>query len=291
MGTSKQLWVKTIAGLFVVGIFLVAMASIDGCKKNDNSVDAGAGDTGISAADETADAADAVSDAVAGNNGGAMDQVNDVFEIAGGASIGSAGEGGLAKAFGDSTSLTYNASDTSWSLYVYRQRGVSWWLRNYWHQFVGSSGKAQAQRSGAVKINHKLLNGGGHFQTLRLIHDLQSISSNWTAALNGDTTVTINGTYNRSGRDSLILGNRKGTTLASSLSLTLKNVTGPRGRRVARSAATSGTIDVVYSVTITVPGKTPVTRTKSFTITLGGGNASFAIDGTNYTADLDTGDH
>jgi hypothetical protein len=271
-----------------IGIFFVGTAFIAGCKKSDSITDATP-----TVSDDVADAADAVSDALASNNGGAMDQVNDVFEIAGGIGVGGdAGVNMLAKSYSDSVSLKFNTSDTSWSLYIYRDRGTTArWSRSYKHQFIGPSGKAQAARVGAVLIKHQLLSGTGHFQTLRLIHDLTSISSNWTASINADTTVTINGTYSRAGRDSVILGSRKGTLMTDSLSLTFTNVKGPRGSRLSRSEKTSGTISGVYIATLSVPGKATRTITKTFTITLGGGNAVITIEGTTYTADLATGDH
>jgi hypothetical protein len=273
-----------------MGIFFVGTAFITGCKKSDSVTDAGQTTT---VSDDVADAADAVSDALASNNGGAMDQVNDVFEIAGGTGVGgAAGVNMLAKSYSDSVSLKFNTSDTSWSLYIYRDKGIAaWWSRNYKHQFIGPGGKAQAARVGAVLIKHQLLTGTGHFQTLRLIHDLMGISSNWTASINADTTITINGTYSRAGRDSVILGSRKGTLMTDSLSLTFTDVKGPRGTRLNRSEKTSGTISGVYIATISVPGKTTTTITKSFTITLGGGNATFTIDGNKFTADLATGNH
>ncbi len=275
---------------FLIGIFVLGIAFVAGCKKSDgNPVDTG---QTVTVSDDVADAADAVSDALASNNGGAMDQVNDVFEIAGGTGVGGyAASNMLAKSYGDSISLNFNARDTSWSLYVYRNRGTNVWSRSYRHQFIGPSGKAQAVRASAVVIKHQLLSGAGHFQTLRLIHDLTSISSNWTASINADTTVTINGMYNRAGRDSVILGARKGTLMTDSLSLTFIDVKGPRGGRLNRSEKTSGTISGVYIATLSVPGKATRTITKTFTITLGGGNAVITIDGTKFTADLATGDH
>ena len=261
---------------------LIAGSIFTGCKKNDNPVT----DETVVTTDEVAYA---VSDALASNNGGAIDQVNDVFEIAGGAGVG--GGEALGKAYGDSTLLKFNANDTSWSLYIYRARAIGWWSRTYWHQFIGSNGKAQQSRVGAVTVKHKIVSGSGHFQTLRLIHDLTSLSSNWTANLNADTTVTINGTYARSGRDSVILGTRKGSKFVSALSLTFTDVKGPRGSRMNRSEKTSGKIEGVHTATVTVPGKAPFTITKTFTITLGGGSATFTIDGTKFTADLSTGNY
>jgi hypothetical protein len=41
----------------------------------------------------------------------------------------------------------------------------------------------------------------------------------------------------------------------------------------------------------TAPGKAPYTVTKTFTIVLGGGDATFTIEGTKFVSDLATGDH
>ena len=243
---------------FLIGIFVLGTAFVAGCKKsNGNPVDGG---QTVTVSDDVADAADAVSDALASNNGGAMDQVNDVFEIAGGTGVGGdAGANMLAKSSSDSVSLSFNMRDTSWSLYVYRNRGTNVWSRSYRHQFIGPSGKAQALRVGAVFIKHQLLSGAGHFQTLRLIHDLTSISSNWTASINADTTVTINGTYSRAGRDSVILGARKGTLMTDSLSLTFIDVKGPRGSRLAdrrkRAEPSVGFISQHYQCPEKPPGQ------------------------------------
>lgn len=279
--TMRGIMIGFLAGVFVLAAF------ISGCKKNDSNPLG----TSTSVSDNDADVADAVSDALASNNGGAMDQVNDVFEIAGGVGVGSTL--GKTQADSNSTQLRFSDSDTAWYLSVYRSRGSSYWSRDYWHQFIGASGKAQKARVGAVLIHHKLQDGSGHFQTLRLIHDLTSIHSDWFASINPDTTVTINGTYQRTGRDSItvLVGPRKGSLLVDTLSMTFTNVTGPKRARYLHSEKTSGTIDIVYSATITAPGKSTVYIRKEFTVSLGGGIAHFSIDGSDVNAALDTGDH
>ena len=273
-----------------IGIFFVGTIFIAACKKSDSIADTGQTTT---VSDDVANAVDAVSDALASNNGGVMDQVNDVFEIAGGTGVGSGiAANMLAKSYADTVRLKFNASDTSWSLYVYRERGITaTWSRSYKHQFIGLNGKAQAAPAGAVLVKHQLLTGTGHFQTFRLIHDLTGISSNWTASINADTTATINGTYTRAGRDSVISGSRIHTLMTDSLSLTFTDVKGPRGTRLSRSEKTSGTISGIYAATISVPGKVTKKITKSFTITLGGGKATLTIDGNTFSADLTTGEH
>jgi hypothetical protein len=143
----------------------------------------------------------------------------------------------------------------------------------------------------ADNVKHKLTGGTGYFFTPRLVHHLRSISSDWTASNANTDTVTINGTYSRAGVDTIQAVARKGTVLDHTISLNFMNVKGPRGSRLNRSEKTSGTIQGTYTATVTAPGKEPVSITKTFTITLGGGNATFSVDGTRYIADLATGDH
>jgi hypothetical protein len=104
--------------------------------------------------------------------------------------------------------------------------------------------------------------------------------------------VTLNGSYNWSGIDTIQApAARKGRVLVHTIALTFVNVKGPRGARIARSAKTSGTITCTYTATVTVPGKAPYIVTKTFTIVLGAGDATFSIDGSKFVSDLATGDH
>lgn len=281
-----------------IGIFVVGTAFITGCKKSDSITDAGQTTT---ASDDVADAVDAVSDALASNNGGAMDQVNDVFEISAGVGVG-AGEA-FGKSYGDTTvvSRQYDSTTATWTMYLLRQKSAlplyfGLWTRTYTLQFR-ANGRPQKFRavggSVADSIIHKTISTGctGYFWTPRLVHHLVSLSGNWTASNTNTDTVTINGLYSWSGIDTIKATARSGRVINRTISLTFSNVRGPRGMRRDRSSATSGTITGTYSATITVPGKAPYTVTKTFTIILGGGNAAITIDGTKYTADLATGDH
>ena len=286
---------KILAILFI-GAIALAAALITGCKKNDsNPVNNPATAT---PSDDVADAADAVSDALASNNGGAMDQVNDVFEIAGGVGVGV-----LGKADGDTTIVgkQYDSTTVSWTTTTFKEQSnlplyYGIWTRVHWLQFR-ANGKAQKFRTtnGVVAdtILHQLdsLGNTGYFYTPRLVHHLLSISSNWVASNTNTDTVTINGSYKWSGVDTIEAIARKGRVLNHTISLTFVDVKGPSGARLARSQKTSGTINCTYTATVTVPGKTPYTVTKIFTIVLGGGDATFTIEGTKFVSDLATGDH
>ncbi len=283
-----------------IGIFFAGSAFIAGCKKSDSNPAAAQTAT---VADDAANAVDAVSAAIASNNGGAMDQANDVFEIAGGVGVGT-GEA-LGKSYGDTTvvSRQYDSTSATWTLGLYRQKSTlplyfGVWTRTYTHQFRanGKPQKFRAPLGGSVadSIIHKTISAGctGYFWTPRLVHHLISLSSNWTASNTNTDTVTINGSYVWSGIDTIKVAARAGTVINRTISLTFTNVRGPRGLRHDRSAGTSGTITGTYGATVTVPGKAPYTVTKTFTIILGGGNGAITLDdGTKATTNLATGDH
>jgi len=289
---------KNFFVLIVAATFCIAADLLTGCSKNTNNPIASNDQTSRSVvlADNVADA---VSDALASNNGGAMDQVNDVFELAAGVGIGSGT--GLGKILGDSSLInrTYDSTAMAWTITVFKQKSLpplyyGVWTRDYWYQFSANGHPQKFRITGNVvadNIKHKLTGGTGYYFTPRLVHHLRSISSDWTASNANTDIVTINGTYSRAGVDTVLAVARKGTVLDHTLSLNFVNVKGPRGSRLNRSEKTSGTIQGTYTATVTAPGKDPVTITKTFTITLGGGNATFAIDGTRYVADLATGDH
>jgi len=283
--------------ILVLGTLTMAAFFAAGCKKNDSPPNT----PSVTASADVSDAADAVSDALASNNGGAMDQVNDLFEISGGVAVSG---GVLGKTFGDTTinGAVYDSSSMSWTKVITRGDSLfapafyGYWTRVYWLQFR-SDGHAQEFRKTnnivADTIWHKLLGGTGYFWTPRLVHHLLSISSNWTVSNTNTDTVTINGTYTWSGIDSIksIVLARKGRVLTRTIALLFENVKGPRGPRIARSTGTSGKIVVTYSATVTAPGKLPYTVTEQFTVVLGGGSAAFSIEGTKFVSDLATGDH
>jgi hypothetical protein len=290
---TKPFVVLAAATLFCLGIF-----SFTGCNKN-SSNPLSASDQSVSSTTITQNVADAVSDALASNNGGALDQVNDVLELSAGVGIGSGTA--LGKIASDSMLVNrmYDSTAVAWSISAFKQRSAlplyyGVWTRDYWHQFSANGHPQKFRVTNSVvadNIKHRLTGGTGYFFTPRLVHHLRSISSDWTATNTNTDTVTINGSYSRAGVDTILAVARKGTVLEHTLSLTFVDVKGPRGTRFNRSEKTSGTIQGTYTATITAPGKDPITVTKTFTITLGGGNASFSVDGTRFIADLATGDH
>ncbi len=289
---------KRILPVVIIGAFALAAAMMTGCKKNDNNPVNNSAT--VSPADEAADAADAVSDALAGNNGGAMDQVNDVFEIAGGVGVGG---GVLGKTLSDSLMVgkTYDTTSMSWIIDVYKQINTTSqpyygvWTRDYLVQFRANGEPQKYRKTNGIladTIIHRLTGGTGHFWTPRLVHYLDSIGSSWIASNTNTDSVTINGSYARTGTDTIkALGVRHGRVLNDVITMTFVNVTGPSGVRFARSEKTSGKIIITFTATATLDGKELYTISKTFDVFLGGGYATFSINGSTFVSDLGTGDH
>ena len=283
--------------IFLCTVFLFSAALfLGGCKKSDSNPLTNSATT---VTEDAADAADAVSDALASNNGGAMDQVNDVFEIAGGVGVGG-GVLGKTSASASLSGATYDPATMSWTMTLVKKDSLllplyyGYWTRNYWFQFRANG---QPQKYGntnsvlADTIEHRLLGGTGYFFTPRLVHHLISISSDWTASSIKTDTVTINGTYSWTGTDTIKVLARKGTVLVRTITLNFQNVRGPKGPRRAQSDATSGTISGTYDATVTTASGVQHHITRTFIIVLGGGKAKFSIDEFSFVSDLGTGDH
>ena len=284
--------------LWSLAFILGAAIFISGCKKNDSNPVGGS--TTASLSDDDANAADAVSAALASNNGGAMDQVNDLCEIAGGVGVGG---GVLGKTSGISTlsNGTYDSLTSSWTFTLVKGDSAllplyyGYRTRNHWLQFR-ANGVPQKFRitkgAAADTILHQLTGGTGFFWTPRLIHHLTSIGSNWVVSGTNTDTITINGSYEWAGTDSIVIaGKRQGDRIDRALTLQFINVRGPKGTRYSHSEHTSGTIHVTYDATITTPGGATHHYSISFDIVLGGGYANFSLDGTAFKADLANGDH
>jgi hypothetical protein len=273
-----------IALLVITGVF------ITGCKKDNNPVTAAVDDQ------ISADAADVVGDALAVNNGGVVDQMNDVMDMA--TTGGILELNGLAKmssvANYDSVKKVFNTADTTWTVYVSRERtnGLTYygkWYRVFWFQFIGVDGKAQLVRSAqTATVKHKILQGAGIFFTPRLTSYLKSITSDWVATNTNTDTVTINGTFSKSGIDSSKVRYKR--IFDHTLTLNFSNVKGPKGTRLNYYLKYSGTITGTYSATVTNRDGKTFTYTKNISIIIGGGVGTYTIDGTAYKVDLATGD-
>jgi hypothetical protein len=306
---KKKLRKGLIQGTAAV-FLLFAAAGVTGCQKDNSLVDAKLETGAID------DAAQSVADAVGMDEGGALDQVGDILEIA--TDQGLAPDplilkGRFAGRGVTSVDKNYDSLSGWWTVNLMRTRGENGALpyaeiyRSYQFQYINKDGSFQktwkvANASGgfdtAYAIHHKILSGGGINKNLRGSRNLLSLSGEWMVTGVNTNTVTINtyngGSYVKTGADTLKTRDAV-RTLTHTITLNFSNVTGPRGDKLNLADKTSGTITGVYHAVITFQkGELYKDKTidKDINITLGGGKgrAFFDIGGRRFWADIFSGE-
>lgn len=302
-------------GRFLPAAFVVAAMLVfdSGCKKNNTTEPV----VTANVATSNQDAAQSIANAVGEDNGGVADQMGDAVDATGSAgvttNVGSASpkDGGLLKgasAEGDTVTKTYSASDTSWTIFVSRNRvGLfgrqAGFTRTYYSKFIDANGVAlpryiiASPADTATTIKFSVLSGSGYTMTKFVSTHLLSISSNFIITGVNTPIVTVNGTFSRTGTDTIktFQGER---VLNHTLQATLVNVTRPRIPRYVQTVgiprATGGTISGTYTATVTVLAGSSYTErnfTKTFTITFGtDGSGTMDIGGAMFSCDLQAGE-
>ncbi len=243
------------------------------------------------------DAATAVAGAISEDGGGAADQLNDVSGIS--TSGGLSAEVSLFNAAMStsgpaSVDTTYVPADTATIFTINRARSslagtfVSLVTRVYLVKFINNSGAAQRRHivgpDTARSMIFRILYGRGYHRTPFRVHRLDSLAGDWVVTNLNTPVVTVNGTYYRSGTDTLRTRNAE-RTHDNALSATFTNVTRPRRGLGGTSDAISGTISGTYTATITFTnGDLYKERSfsKPFTIDLSGTGADININGRRF---------
>lgn len=284
----------------IYGLMAAAMVALTGCGNDTN------GPLSESVADE--DAAESVASALGQDNGGALDQLADVTELAtasgisqGSTDMKSAQLNGAAK-----IDSTYDPATGTWTITLTRERGTPGGAnyakitRVYEYQFLNSDGKPQKYwrvpnlGSGvdtAASMTFRIVSGTGEHHTPHLSQRLISIGANWTATGLNTDTITINGTYARSAADTVSTRNSV-RTLENALSLSFVNIRAPRGKRSEMAGQATGTITGTYDATVTFTrGSLYSDRTisRQISVTLTGGNANIGIGGKAFVGMLGLG--
>ena len=294
----------------VLSALLAMFLSGSGCRKNST---APVVDTSVNSND---DAAQSIANAVGEDNGGLTDQMGDMADATGSsgisANVGSVSpEGSLMKSdatAGDSVSKTFNASDTSWTVYVTRSRAglfgrAAGFMRTYYMKFIDQNGVALPRyittttpADTASTILFMTLNGSGYTVTRFASTHLLTLSSNFTASGTNTPVITVNGTFTRTGTDTIKTASGE-RVLNYTLVANVQNVTRPRTPRygvVARGPrATGGAITGTYTATVTVlkgDSYTERSFTKTFTVTFGNDTGTLDVGGAKFSCDLQVGE-
>ena len=287
--------------VLTIASVISCVALLESCHKDDTVTST------TNTASAAQDAATSVANALAINNGGIIDQIGDVSDIASAAS--SQSEAGVIfnKYAFDSVytnvSKSYDSTTEWWTLTLDLQRfgdyRTATFTRVYQYQFLNSSNAPQkywlSGTDTAYSMHFKIVSGTGTFTNLYISHHLFSLSGEWMVTGTNTNVFTINtvngGLYTRVGADTLSTYNAI-RTLNDSLSLTFTNVTGPRGSRLLLQTATSGTITGTYDAVVSfTSGSLYAQRTihDTISITLANGVAHIYINGVHFRADCRTG--
>ncbi len=251
----------------------------------------------------TQDAAESIAASLGYENGGTVDQFNDLMSLA--------TTGGLKKVSGESSTMmvvdtSYNQTTGEWTLSFIRKNGNPNGLlyaeisREYTVKFLNKNGQPQkfylvpnlpSGLDTAYSIVFKINSGMGIFRLPRVKHKLTSLSGSWTATGTNTNTITINGSYQRSAIDTISTIAWK-RTLTNSLSLNFVNVVVQRGV-VPITQRISGNVNGTFDATVLFQLGTSYSENtihRTFSVTYGNGTGSITISGQSYKAVLATGE-
>jgi hypothetical protein len=240
----------------------------------------------------------AVANGLAVNSGGALEAV------AGAVDDGTNSQGG-----GCSVERTYDETTQTWTRIVACERGdpderfYAQFGRTQTFQFFDAAGVPQQSPETAVSLDFAIVDGYGEVRTPWLHHELLDIGADLDIDDLQDELVTVNGTYDRSATDTLLVRRPGGPaavrrTLIYDLDLALDDVRGPRRNYGHWGRPVSGTITGTIEGTVTFVRRdgSVVSRdfSRTFTIVFGGqpdsDTASLQIGGETYRANLLTGE-
>lgn len=277
----------TYLSILALGLFSITM---NACKESITEANITA------TADE--DAAESVASAIGQDNGGSTDQLSDVSEIASSVGlktniISDKSSSSLLNA--DGVDKIYDPVSQKWTVNLTRKKGSDNSVayanitRVYQYQFLNSSGMPQkdyiTNGETASSMLFLLVSGTGVHHTPRVSGVLKSISATWNVTGLNTNVITINGSFSKSGIDSITT--RNGVRIIDhSITLTYTNVTGPRGAGKDWYKTTTGNITGAYVGNVTVQNGnsyTEKTINKTIDITLGnGGKPEIKIGGRKF---------
>lgn len=298
----------------LTGLCALAL-TITGCDSSTTDADDAGLPDGLST---TEDAAAVIAGAVALQSGGALDDVANLAAELG--DFSGARLSGEAHPAGCEGERAFDEATGVWTRSLACERGrpdglfYAAFSRTQTFAFFDADGNSVMLPADAASLDFAIVDGTGIRRTPRAHHELLDLSADLavTGIGDGDSLVTVNGTYSRSATDTLTTRNAT-RTFTYALDLTLDDVTGPARRRHDDPAGApgrpgpagthwgrpvSGTLSGSMTGQATYSGprgdfQREVDRT--FTVTFGGDSASPTArirfdDGSTYTADALTGE-
>lgn len=230
---------KTAYFILIVVAFL-ATVFLSGCNEDDSPINDQEDPIETQA---TEDAANIVSEAIGGDNGGINDQLTDLDQFLQDI-VDPNMKGKNTSGFGTLDSdgnyqITFNEADTSWNIFVTRSYtnallGINGnWKRGYQVWFKNEGTKRQYPRNlqGALVLDEVYCSFisdscSGDYEDRIVKHHLKNLSGSWVGSINlADSTISVNTkeTYLRAANDTLQFGKAERTS-DHSLTSRLENV-------------------------------------------------------------------
>ena len=263
-------------------------------------------DTADLADDDLADAALAISDAIATDAGGVLD---DAVALA---SLPDAAKSGHHFGrFGCRAERESTYEDGTWTTVAECERGdadgpfYAQFSRTTTRRFLDAAGAPQQERDGAAAAEFAIVEGSGIVRTPRAERALDAIQSDVSVTGLDTDLVTLNGQFSREGVNTITRarGDRAGASRSVdyAVEMTATDVQGPVVRGDGRARwrnAVSGTLSGVYTATVTLTDADGETRTReierTFEVTFpnegGRRRARIAVGGQRFYGDLQTGE-
>lgn len=240
----------------------------------------------------TADVAESVSMLLAEDTGGLTDQLADAFTLATTGDLTSAGKSQ------DPIQKTYDATTGTWTITFTREFDNPTGTRSgsihrvYEVQFLDANGNPQqffiTEGSKASSIHFVIVEGSGTFETPRLTGERTNIAGDWLLTGTDTDTITINGTYSRSGGHTLTTAEAT-RTLDYDVTFEMQDLAGPKDSKLDLAEKISGTLTGVYEGNATFT-RGDAYREQDFSgtviITIENGEATIDVEGDRFLVPL-----
>ncbi len=280
---------RNLITLSLSALFLIASS---GCDSN----------TEEAAISANEDVAESLAKLTAEDTGGLVEQAGDVLELASVGDIQAQADLISGKDWTDIIERSYDDGTGTWTISVTREREDAAGERQfslhkvYEVQFLNEKGDPQqfyvTSGDTARAISFVIVEGTISLETPRVSALRDDITGSWMATGVNTDTVTLNGTYSRSGGHT-ITGLEAVRTLDYNLLLEVEELVGPKGSRRDLSQKLSGTISGEYEAVATFErGDSYREReiSKHFTITISDGEATIVVNGEVFQSNVRTGE-
>jgi len=277
----------------LIFLLLLVFSLFTGCSKDSATAPL---NTDIPTANK--DISEAVAGSIAMDNGGIVDQLADLAAIAT-----ESDSFTVAKLWAGSIGApNYDSATGTWRLQFTRERGESGgpfhaiFTRTYTYQYRNGNGEPQRQwvvnSDTACSIQFGILEGSGECRTLRICKQLTNMNGSWLATGVNTDTITISGTYECIGLDTL-RSYQAVRAMQYQLNLMFTNIRCLRGKSVDFSRQVTGNMSGTFLANVAFMsgysyGETNIFR--NMNIAMAEGDANITIGSERFMGDLATGE-